>query len=599
MASWVARIRGWSRDDRRTVAIRSAVVLAVIAVLVFGWQAVTAARALNDAKDRAGLLIDAISSGEVERATRELKSFDEATSRAHRRTDGPLWWVGAKVPLLGRNVAAVSTVAEQADAISDQALPGIVAVADDVRAETFRPKNGRVDLAAVAKALPTLAATDRVMARADREVAAIRPDRLIGPLQGPVGEFVRQTRAAASAAAAAHDAGRLLPTMLGAEGPRRRYLLMVLNNAEVRSIGGMPGSFAVVEARRGKVAMKEQVGNTEMERLDKPRLSIRPELRAGFEKNVGLDIRDAAIIPDFPRVAALASAIAGVYWDTKFDGVVAIDPVALGYVLGAVGPLDVGDGLTINQTNAASTLLSAIYLKYPRIPEDAAAQDDAFERAARRSFDALTGGQGDSVTAVRALVRGVQERRVLLWSRHATEQKRIQSTGIAGSMTDMRQRQRPQVGVYLTDTSQAKLDFYLRMKTQVEAKECYAGGVQDIRMTTTISSDVPPRGAGLPVSVVGFGKRVPLGDMGLNVRIAAPPKGTIRSIIVDGRQVPVGAASYRGRQLSEVERIIAPGESTAIVTEIRTGPSMAGDPLLKSTPTVTASEDLVGPSACN
>jgi hypothetical protein len=241
------------------------------------------------------------------------------------------------------------------------------------------------------------------------------------------------------------------------------------------------------------------------------------------------------------------------------------------------------------------TLLNWIYIRYPDDPE---AQDDAFELAARRSFNALTGGRGNSVEAIRALVRGVQERRILLWSRHDAEQSRIQSTGIAGAMTDRRQLARPQVGVFLTDTTQGKMDFYLRSATQVTPTKCYADGVQDIRVTTSLRSEAPAGGPPLPVSVTGFGKTVGAGNIGLSVRIMAPPKGEIRSMLVDGHRAPVGATYYGGRQVKRILRVLAPGVSTVIVTEIRTGPGTSGEPLLRSTPGVVANEDVVGPSAC-
>lgn len=594
--SWVASLRDLSREDPRALLIRSAAVIVVLAMLLFGWQAVTAVRALNDAKGMAGGLADAVSSGDVPRARALLRDFDKATTRAHHRTDGLLWWLGARVPVLGRNVDAVSTIAAQTDAIADDALPGIVEVADEVRADTFRPKGGRVDLKAVAKALPVLAATDRVLADADEEVSRIRPERLLAPLQAPASEFTQRTHEAATAAAAAHDAGRLLPTMLGGTGPARRYLLMVLNNAEVRSLGGMPGSFAILEARRGKVRMLEQ-GNAQIRRLAK--LNVKPEVRAGFSRNVGKDLRDVAIIPDFPRAAFLASRMAGAHWETKFDGVVAIDPVALGYILGAVGQVDIGDGMVINQANAAQTLLNGIYMRYPVLPDQAEAQDAAFERAARRTFNALTGGRGDSVGAVRALVRGVREDRIMLWSAHASERARIQSTGISGAMTDRGQLDRPQVGVYLTDTSQAKLDWYLRPETRVEATRCYSGDVQDLVLTTTLRSEVQ-QSTPLPVSIVGFGKRVPIGIIGLSVRIVAPPGGEIRSIEIDGKPAPVGAELYKGRRIARFTNLLSPGESTVIVSKVRSGRSMPGAPLLKATPSAHSDdENVLGPSACN
>jgi hypothetical protein len=596
VASWVARLRDLSRDNPRGFALRVVAAVAGLGLTVFGWQAVTAVLALNDAKAAALKLTNAIAAGDAPRAETELKTFDDATTRAHHRTDGPLWWAGSRVPILGRNIDAVSTIAAQSDAIADDAMPGIVAVADRVQADTFRPRNGRVDLEAVEDLLPVLATTDRVMARADKEIGRIQTDRLMGVLQVPVAEFAEQTKGAATAAAAAHDAGRLLPTMLAGTGPTRHYLLMILNNAEVRSIGGMPGSFAVLEARRGKVEMREQSSNAGLER--DLRLSIKPELRAGFSRNAGYDLRDTAIIPDFPRVAELSARLAESYWDTEFDGVAAVDPVALGYVLSAVGALDIGDGITINQANAAQTLLNGIYLKYPILETQGKFQDAAFEQAARLIFDSLTAGRGNSVQALRSLVRGVQEDRILLWSAHESEQKRIQATGISGSLTDRSQPQRPQVGLFLNDMSQAKLDYYLHSETRLEATKCYDGDVQDLVMTTTLTSNVP-QGSPLPTSIVGYGKRIPIGIAGLSVRVFAPPGGEIRSIKVDGKPAAIGRVTYMGRQLARLTHQLQPGANVVIVTEFRSGRDMPGDPMLKATPSVyTDDRNIVGRSAC-
>ena len=70
---------------------------------------------------------------------------------------------------------------------------------------------------------------------------------------------------------------------------------------------------------------------------------------------------------------------------------IAVDPVALGYMLEGLGPVDVGDNLTINAGNAVATLLNGVYLKYPTIRPN---RTTCFENAARRIFDATVGGIG-------------------------------------------------------------------------------------------------------------------------------------------------------------------------------------------------------------
>ncbi len=74
------------------------------------------------------------------------------------------------------------------------------------------------------------------------------------PLRGPVSTIQTKIDDAKSAADSANLAAKLLPDMLGQKGTRR-YLLLVQNNAEIRSTGGIPGSFAILKAKNGKLSM--------------------------------------------------------------------------------------------------------------------------------------------------------------------------------------------------------------------------------------------------------------------------------------------------------------------------------------------------------
>ena len=132
---------------------------------------------LQEADDRAGVLQDNIVKGDVDAARLSLERLDESTSRAHNSTNGPIWWLGAQVPILGRNVDAVRTAAREVDQVVDEVLPGIVDVADKVRLETYRPKDGRIDLAAVADAAPAIVRADEVLTDANRDIARVRRRR--------------------------------------------------------------------------------------------------------------------------------------------------------------------------------------------------------------------------------------------------------------------------------------------------------------------------------------------------------------------------------------------------------------------------------------
>jgi hypothetical protein len=580
------------RDPRR-FAWRVAGGLAALCVLVFLVQAWWVATALADGRAAAKPLQDAIVKGDVSQARAELEDLDRATTRAHHGSDGPLWWLGSKIPLLGRNIAAVSTVSREMDAIADEAMPRIVSVADQIQLETFRPKDGQVDVNAVRRIVPVLKTTDRVFSHADAEVSAIQADRLIGPLVSPVSELQERVHDATVAASSAADVGSLMPGMLGSDGKTRRYLMLVLNNAEVRTLSGIPGSVAVITARNGKVEMGQQGGILDLAPHEKSVMSIKAETRAGFLSSVGSDMRDTTVLPHFPRAAELVSAIVGKHWEEKYDGVVTVDPVALGYILGGLGAVSIGDGMVINQGNAASTLMHGIYIKYPNQP---VRQDDAFELAARRSFDALTSGRGNSVAAIRGLVRGVQERRIMLWSRDRSEQSRIRTGGISGALST--DRHKPEVGFFLNDAGGWKITYYLRSTVKLEAQECARDGSQLFKLTGTLRSDAPQSAKRMPISVTGQGRYVRPGEMRVHALIMGPLGGRITSLTVDGKPAPVGAARYMGHPLARVPRVLPPGESSMISADIVAPPRSSGQPSLRVTPGAWPDEVTVGPTKC-
>jgi len=562
-------------------------------VIVFTVQAWLAVRALGEAESLSRGLSDRIAQGDAAGARTRLEAFDRATTRARTNTDGPIWWLGSKVPYLGRNIAAVRTIAESSDAVSDRVLPAVVKVADQVQLETFRPKNGRIDLEAVARVLPVLAKADRTLAEADAHVMAIDVDGLLPLLRAQASDAQAKVHQTAVAVGAAHDAARLMPTMLAERGPTRRYLLLIMNNAEVRSLSGMPGSVAVIAARRGKVDMGQQGGILDVPPLDEPALSVKREVSAGFQSTIGTDVRDTTIVPDFPRAAQLAAAVVGKRWDEKFDGVIAVDPVVMSYVLGGVGSVDVGDGMSLNQGNAVATLLNGVYLKYPTDPER---QDEVFELAARRIFDALVGGGGDSVRTIRGLVQGAQERRVFLWSRDAREQRRIARTGIAAAMS--RAAAAPDVGFFVNSAGSSKMEFYLRMGSRLETRRCYAHGVQALRLTSTLRSEAPQGDAQLPSSITGVVPYLTPGDISLQSVILAPPGGRIMGIWVDGKRAPVGAMTYRGRKLARIVRVLPPGGTSVVRVDLQTGPGSVAAATLRTTPGVQANDDSVLTRAC-
>ncbi len=76
--------------------------------------------------------------------------------------------------------------------------------------------------------------------------------------------------------------------------------------------------------------------------------------------------------------------------DDAVDGVLALDPVVLSYMLAATGPLEV-DGVTLAENTVVDELLSKVYLRL----EQPAAQDAFFQRFAQSVFDLVSSGAAE------------------------------------------------------------------------------------------------------------------------------------------------------------------------------------------------------------
>jgi hypothetical protein len=383
--------------------------------------------------------------------------------------------------------------------------------------------------------------------------------------------------------------------MLGAKD-RRRYLLIIQNNAEVRSLGGIPGSFAVIEAERGRVRMKEQGSSADVPPVDDPPVPIARNEVGAIPRNVAGDLRNTTLIPDFPQAARTAAALVSDAIDTRFDGVVSVDPVTLGFLLEGLGPITLDDGTRLTASNAVDELLNGVYRRYPTEP---ATQDEVYQEAARRIFDAFVGGSAATQPVLESLVRASIDNHILVWSADESEERRIRRTGVAGALSQSRSR--ADVGVYLNDAVGAKLQYYLETEYSLRSDSCIDDRAQRLTMRSTLRSTVPADVDSLPLSVTGipYGS-IRRGDQRLTVRVVAPVGGVIDSVRIGGvdRQ-PVGG-QLGDRRVTVVPVTIAPGESTELVVTMRTGDGQTGDSVLTTTPDLRAgSNDVRVRSACS
>lgn len=567
---------GWLR---LVLAVTGSVLAVCLVVLV--WQGVRATILLSRASDQSQLLLAQVAQGDADGARRTSSVLIEAAGRAHASTDGPLWAAFSRVPLLGDDVDALRVVSREVDRVAAEAVPTVVDVTAQVGLDAFSPRDGRIEIENLRAVAPRLAGPRAALEQAAEGVGGIESQKLVGRLQAPVRRLQGSLTGAASAARIADTAASLLPDMLGGQ-ERRRYLLLIQNNAEIRSLGGIPGSFAVIEANRGTVRMRTQGSAIDVPPNSTPRLRVPEDQLGAVSVTAASDLRNTTSVPDFPQAAALASSLVGEELDTRFDGVVSVDPVTLGYLLQGLGPVTLEDGTQLTAENAVDELLNGVYRRYAT---DLLAQDAVFEDAARRIFDAFVEGDGATQPVLESLVRAAVDNRVLVWSADEEEQRRIRSTGVAGGLSQTQDR--AHVGVYLDDSKGAKLQYYLDASSTLRSVRCVDDRAQVLTLRTRLTSTAPDDP--LPVSITGLElPGLAPADQRLSVRIVAPAGGVFERVRLGDTERTASGGRIGDRRVTVVPVTLRAGESVDLEVQLRSGDGQTGDAVLSTTPGITA-----------
>lgn len=571
-------------------------VAAVGLVAFTGYQALQARESLRVVATEFDQIAADLKEGDERSARANLTTARLAADEAEEHLRGPGWWLTSRLPGVGDDVRAVRTVADVTQSLVSQVLPDVLAASETLEPARLRPAGGRVSLAPVERVAPDVVAADREMQRLADRVGALDTTELNNQLAVPVSLMQRNLDAAATLSAKASYAVRLLPSMLGNDGPRR-YLLLFQNNAEVRASGGIPGAFAVVRVDRGRITLGAQGSASTLGEFPRPVVPLSAAERDLYGEKLAQFPQNVNFTPDFPRSAQIAAAMWRQRTGTAVDGVLSVDPVALSYVLGGTGPVRVpvplGDGGPVELTadNAVQVLLDEVYSAEP----DPARQDRFFAAATRAVFGAVTEGAGDPAGVLAGVSRAAEEHRVLLWSADPAEQALLGETRLSGRVPPEPHPRSPYVGVFLNDGTGAKMQYYLDHRVDVRPVACNPEGRQELEVTVSLTSTASARGAGLPDYVVGMAQSRGLrpGHQRVNVHLYAPVEGWVEASTIDGAEQPVSTITHLGHEVATRTVDLAPGQTREVGFTVMGGLDQTGRPIVRVTPGVRSTG--VGP----
>ncbi|WP_030491270.1 DUF4012 domain-containing protein [Micromonospora chokoriensis] len=572
------RRRSRSRRRRRARlrrALLGALVVGSLLLATGGWIGFRGWQARAHLLNAAGLareLSAQVVGGDTDRALRTLAALQEQASAARAATTDPSWQLGRRTPIAGDDLDAVAQIAVAIDELARHAFPTLL------RADltSLVPTGGRVDLARLTAVSAQLTEAHESVQRTRQNLAAVPADSLVSQIRKALGDLRDEIDRLASLTTAADQGARLLPPLLGASGPRR-YLLVSQNLAELRATGGMFGAYAMIEAENGKVKMGKQGSSASLGRFT-PAVKVPAETRALWTDLPGIYPADVNLSPHFPTAATLYREMFRRKTGTTVDGVLAVDPVVLSYLLKATGPVLVPGGVPLASEKVVQTLLNDSYQRL-----DVKQQDDFFAASAASVFDAFFKKNVNPRVLLSAFDRAITERRILFWSARPEEQRTFGESRMAGTLPE--QDTVPTVGVFLNDGSGAKLGYYLRPTANLTVGECRSDGRRELRLRVTLRSTAPK--SGLSESVLGLGLAGDPYTARTLVSIFSPAGGAVLEARLDGAETALGSGTERRRQVATASVDIGPGVERALEVTVLTAKTGVGQAELWLTPTAS------------
>jgi hypothetical protein len=546
-----------------------------------------ARRELNDARKQIAVLRQQLVHGDLAGAQRSAELVSQHARRAHQLTTGPAWAGAAAVPVLGSPAEAVRGMTKAVDQLGQTALPSLVAAAQGLDPAQVVKGPGVVDVDAIARAAPAVHTAAEQVGRTKVGVRQL-PGSWLGAVRAARTALLEQLDELDATLDDADRAAAVAPTLLGAQRPQR-YFVGLLNTAESRGVGGLPGAFLIVEADRGHIQITHYGSDTEL-------MGVRVQTDLGREYQANWGQADptgtyvnTTLSPHFPYAAQLWAAM----WQKKsgqaVDGALSLDPTALSYLLTVTGPGRTAAGQVVSAGNVVALTEQVAYARYPDVE-----QRKAFLlEVAKAADDRILGNAHDMTALMKAAGRAASERRLLLWSADEKIEARLADLPLSGTVPDT---SATYAAVVVNNAAGGKLDYYLDRSLHWQASGC--GPTRTVTVTITLTNNAPKN---LPPYVTTRADHpsypVQPGDNRLLVSYYGSQGGQVAAISVDGTAVGFTRTAERGHPIGTIDLELPRGATRTVVVTLTepTGgaPTVAVQPLVE-----TMTVDVVKPTSC-
>ena len=338
-----------------------------------------------------------------------------------------------------------------------------------------QPTEKRLETAilTIDKLVPYIDKIDADLEKAKEYLVKIDPDRYpekIGSriVRDRVKQYYDQIFGLVTLATDAKPLFKRLPYVLGKD-EERRYLILFLNDAELRPTGGFITAYSVFSIDKGKIGVAESSDIYDLDStINHPRA---PQEILTYHKGVSnFNIRDSNLSPDYIKsIKLFEGLLERSTRDLNYDGIISLDTSVLVHILEILGPTEAG-GVWFKADNDPRCDCPQVIYEL----ENIITRPTPFFREQRKSmlslllYNIMQKALGVSPSQywgriMQSSLTDLDEKHILVYFEDKESQKAIESIGYGGRIKAFD-------GDYLhinnTNFAGAKSNMYLRYKVE-------------------------------------------------------------------------------------------------------------------------------------
>ena len=490
---WVAPIAVEERSRLRRISPRKWAVFGVVAVVLcaMGWTGFKAwqlDRAISRAEVDVSYLRTDLGSGRFNAFAPDARRLQTDATSASSVSHDPIWVAAGHIPFLGRNLRATSVVAQSLSRIVNGALVPLskshtftIAASDNAGVSNL--------LTALGEDNGTIVAAVAAVDEANADVAGLHTGGLLGFVRRRVVSAQNKLNRASTQVTDLSALSTVAPALLGEDKPRT-ILLMFQTPAEERGTGGLIGAWGELRTDKGAISLIAFGSLDSLAKVPVPPPGVSPDVPAIYGADIALpqNFNLSASFPDAAQIFSKSWSM-GPGLGAVPDAVVSIDPVALGHMLSAIGPVKTSNGTELNATNASDILQKQEYYTFPGADQ---APRVAFLGEVTRAVFARMTKPGYAVGALgRKIAQSAGTGDLEVWSSDPTGEAKWQEMGVGGQLgSPTAPDAASSVRFALNSLDGSKLGAYLDTSV-TSTNVCNPGPLLTITLRSSAPLDIP------------------------------------------------------------------------------------------------------------